>query len=466
MDNACECGSGRKHRECHGHYFEYLDLLSPTSEGLSNLVGHKDFVAAVEIGQKREYGYGRLPESWVDEGVRHVRVRNISYKSPYWRTFNDFLFSFLQISFGRDWWQLERAKSASGQHPIIRQFSHFEEAERSSTKGRAGLFSIEPSGPMAALIALGYDLYLCAHNEKIPRQLMDRLKSVQHYEGALYEAHIIGIFARAGFEIAFEDETDSSQTHCEFTATNKGTGRKFSVEAKAVTSRSARAGSSKEPPRFRGKLYDALVKQADHPRMVFIEINRTISALNGVPEWAPHFTEQVKEAEIDMMVGEIPAPPAYLYVTNRPLLVGGLEAKVGYEVGTAGFKIENYPPERLRGILNMHRARMLHIEAYQVFQSMQQLVSIPNHFPGDPVDSFLRGVQSESGGSAKSKHPLDAFDFIFRTYHRTDEKLLKEWLVDYFPPWELARLNQLQLAELYSAGIAESIFANGQRATQ
>ncbi|MER8622890.1 hypothetical protein [Mesorhizobium sp. M1143] len=462
MTNACECGSGRTHRECHGHYFNHLDLLSPAAQEISSIVGNSDFNAAIALSHKREYGYGRLPESWVKDDVRHVRVNNITYKSAYWRTFNDFLFSFLQISFGRDWWQAERSKPLTDRHPVVQQFTQYEEAEKASSRGSSGLFSIKPSGPMAALMALAYDLYLCAHNEKIPKPLLERLKSAQHYEGALYEAHVIGIFARAGFEIAFEDETDKSQSHCEFTATNKGTGRKFSVEAKAVTSRSARAGASAEPPRLRGKLYDALLKQADHPRMIFIEINRAISPKESVPEWAPHFVEQVRQAEIDMMVGDTPAAPAYLYVTNRPLLVGGAKAKVGYEVGSAGFKIADFPPERLRGIINMQRARMLHIEAYQVFQAMQQLSSVPNYFSEHPIASFLRSVHSEKRAKG-FRHPLDAFDFLFRTYHRTDKNLLIEWMSDYVPPWELNGLNQLQLAELYCAGMAETMFADLHR---
>ncbi|MGX9143481.1 hypothetical protein [Mesorhizobium sp. 128a] len=465
MADACECGSGRTYRECHEHYFKHLDLLSPAAEGLSRVVGNSDFNAAVAVSQKREYGYGKLPESWVRDGDRHVRVKDITYKSPYWRTFNDFLFSFLEISFGRDWWQLERSKPFENRHPIAQQFSQFEEAEQSSSRGRTGLFSVEPTGPMAALLSLAYDLYLCAHNETIPKLLLERLKSPQHYEGALYEAHVIGIFARAGFVIAFEDETDSRQSHCEFIATNKGTGRKFSVEAKAVTSRSARAGTSAEPPRFRGKLYDALLKHADHPRMVFIEINRAISAKDSIPEWAPHFVEQVRQAEYDMMVGDAPASPAYLYVTNRPLLVGGSKAKVGYEVGSAGFKIADFPPERLRGIINMQRARMLHIEAYQVFQAMQQLSSIPNYFPEDPFVSFLRNVHSEKKSSG-FRHPLDAFDFLFRTYHRTDKELLINWMSDHVPVRELIGLNQLQLAELYCAGMAETMFADLGKHTQ
>jgi hypothetical protein len=76
------------------------------------------------------------------------------------------------------------------------------------------------------------------------------LRNPQTFEGAIYEARVIGSLARAGFHIELEDETDSDRSHCELTATHKDTGRKFSVEAKAVTSVSSRSGASAEPPRI------------------------------------------------------------------------------------------------------------------------------------------------------------------------------------------------------------------------
>ena len=66
------------------------------------------------------------------------------------------------------------------------------------------------------------------------------------------------LFAKAGFTIEFENEDDSSTSHCEFTATHSITGKQFSVEAKAVTTASKRSGASAEPPRIRGYLAEAL----------------------------------------------------------------------------------------------------------------------------------------------------------------------------------------------------------------
>ena len=159
-----------------------------------------------------------------------------------------------------------------------------------------GLVNLHPTGPMLSLIGLAYDLYGCAHNEEIPAELIRRLKDPAQFEGALYEGFVIGLFARAGFGIEFEDERDVSRSHCEFTVTNRGTGLKFSVEAKAVTSRSTRAGTSASRPPIRGKLHDALKKIAHYPRVVFIEVNRSIKG-EGPPAWLPSFYDQIIKAE-------------------------------------------------------------------------------------------------------------------------------------------------------------------------
>lgn len=117
------------------------------------------------------------------------------------------------------------------------------------------------TGVVRAYLGLAYDLYLSAHNAELPALLLKRLRNAKTFDGALYEAFVIGAFDKAGFAIEFEDEGDSTVSHCEFTATHNVTGRKFSVEAKAVSSMSDRAGGSVKPPRIRNLLYSALVKR-------------------------------------------------------------------------------------------------------------------------------------------------------------------------------------------------------------
>ena len=49
-----------------------------------------------------------------------------------------------------------------------------------------------------AYLGLAYDLYLSAHNAELPDLLLKRLRNADTFEGALYEAGIIGNLADTG----------------------------------------------------------------------------------------------------------------------------------------------------------------------------------------------------------------------------------------------------------------------------
>jgi hypothetical protein len=406
---------------------------------MESLAQNNQLAEALAAGERRNYGYGRPLESWEERGVRFVAVGDRAYGNKGWRTFTDFLFFFLREVVGPDWWGGQTKLPTSQRHPMIRQAALFVEAQANATIDRNGLYFVVPTAPMSALLFLAYDLYLCAHNETIPPLLIDRLKIPDLYEGALYEAHVAGLFARAGFKIIFEDESQGGKRHCEFTAQCKGTGALFSVEAKAVTTRSSRSGHSERPPHFRGKLYEALRKDVEHPRMVFVELNRANSS-QGSPQWLNQIAEQLKEAEANLTIDGRPAPPAYVYVTNRPLLVhrGGFE--LGGQIAISGFKIDDFPPERLGGVLAMQKARLKHIEAYQVMRAAQQLSVIPSRFVRDPLAIMLDASERERAGrrDAAAFHPLDMFDWLFATYKDSTEDKLREWLSGHFPVEYLA----------------------------
>ncbi|MCV0380539.1 hypothetical protein [Nitratireductor sp.] len=377
VEGYCECGSGKAYSVCHGHYLANMDLMSPTCRSLERL----GFDQAIVAGQRREYGCGRPMETWFQEGVRYVRVGRTTYHSKSWNSFVDFLLAFTRHKFGNGWHDSQQSLPITAQHPVYQQFAEINAAHRAQSPDDRQLVSVRATGRINALLALAYDLYLCEHNQAIPKELLRRLRNAREYEGALYEAHLVGLFSRAGFRIEFEDEKDKRRTHCEFTATNLGTGRKFSVEAKSVTSLSARAGNTDRPPNVRGKLFEALSKRADHSRIIFIELNRHIEPGEGVAEWAHHLVEQISEAEQDMRLSDGKEPdPAYVYITNRPLLVQEQAPTSGYQAAAMGFHVSDFPPERGGHLLNMQHARMKHIEAYQLFCAMHQTNPTPQQF--------------------------------------------------------------------------------------
>jgi hypothetical protein len=88
-----------------------------------------------------------------------------------------------------------------------------------TTGATAGLFvggvGIAAGGGATGVSWLVVLLILSAHNAELPELLLKRLRNPQTFEGAVYEARVIGSLARAGFHIELEDETDSDRSHCE-----------------------------------------------------------------------------------------------------------------------------------------------------------------------------------------------------------------------------------------------------------
>ena len=251
--------------------------------------------------------------------------------------------------------------AATVRHPLLdwyRKVCDFQHSQQKSAID--GLYHSEMTGAVKAYLGLAYDLYLCAHNAELPELLLKRLRNAQMFEGALYEAYVIGVLARAGFRIELEDESDSTRSHCELTATHQDTGRKFSVEVKAISSASSRAGATSAPPRIRGKLHEALCKQADHERVVFIELNRAELDMTGdIPAWVQQVDADLARAEQDLTVEGQPAPPAYVFVTNRGFM-HALDRERWTEIGVScSFKIDDLPsrPRNLQRWLRRSRSR-------------------------------------------------------------------------------------------------------------
>jgi hypothetical protein len=328
-------------------------------------------------------GLGRPIISFENHGFRVVAIGKQLRWSRNWRTFPDFLFDYIKYVFTPEWGNAELKKPESEQHPLLGWYRKVCEFQRTHLASANSAVSEAPmTGAVRAYLGLAYDLYLCAHNAELPDLLVKRLRNPRTFEGALYEAYVIGNMAKAGFRIEFEDESDSTRSHCEFTATHAGTRRKFSVEAKAVTSASSRAGASAVQPRIRGKLFDALCKRADHERTIFIELNRAKLTMKGtMPDWAQGIDDELAQAEKDLTVDGAPAPAAYVFVTNRGF-VHALDSVHWTEVGFAcGFKIGDFAsPTDARSILDLAKARARHVEMHWLRKALNTHRTIPNNF--------------------------------------------------------------------------------------
>jgi hypothetical protein len=381
----CTCGSGKKYKHCCGSVgLAATQSFRATPDVLQQAQLQLQRREAKEHQRRLMQGLGRPIISFDLHGYRVVAVGNQLRWSNRWRTFHDFLLDYIKNAMTPEWGNAELAKPEAERHPLIQWFSKCGEYQRRLAAAAPGqIYSGSMTGAVKAFFGLGYDLYLCEHNAELPPLLLKRLRNRATFEGALYEAYVVGLFARAGFLIEMEDEEDSTRMHCEFVATHKETGRKFSVEAKAVTSASRRAGATSEPPKIRNKLYEALLKDVSYPRIVFIELGRTHALReNGEPDWAADIDREIEIAERELTIRGQPAPPAYVFVTNRAFMLA-LDSTDCSEAGVAyGFKIDEFVPRRgFPSILEAARARDRHIEPHWLMKTANaHLGLIPSSF--------------------------------------------------------------------------------------
>ena len=170
------------------------------------------------------------------------------------KPFMIFLGHYIKDIIGSAWGNIELKKPFYERHPIIQWYDMVCKHQQQYIKNSGEIYSAPMTGAVSAYMGLSYNLYLLSHNAEIQSRLISRLKDKKQFQSAYYETYVAAAFIKAGFELEFENEDDSSTSHCEFTATCKKSGNKYSIEAK-----------SREPgkphARIGNQLHEALKKE-------------------------------------------------------------------------------------------------------------------------------------------------------------------------------------------------------------
>jgi hypothetical protein len=193
-------------------------------------------LAQSEAERIEKYGHVRPPISTEHAGQTFVAVGpRLLYHSG-WKTFHDFLFSYVGFVFEKEWFTNELSQALENRHPLM-QWYHFLPEFQAARKGETAKGKIAkvptPPAQISALLSFAYDLYKLEHHSLLPERLVTRLKRKDQFQGARYETYVAAAFVRAGFTISLEDEGDLSSSHCEFSAIHGYTGSKYSIEAKS-----------------------------------------------------------------------------------------------------------------------------------------------------------------------------------------------------------------------------------------
>lgn len=510
----CPCGSKKKYKRCHGF------LKQPAVSTVSIELAVKR-MQAEQVQRERQQGLGTPIISAEAFGRRFVAVKNRLLHSKGWLTFHDFLSDYIKMAMGIDWGSAELEKPLDQRHPILVWHHHRAEQLNSRPTESAKVHSAPMTGAIAAYLMLAYDLYALDHNAELQEKLINRLRNKDNFPGARYEVFVAATLIRAGFELEFENEDDGSTTHCEFTATCKKTGKKFSVEAKHRAGTAFRLGR---------QLNRALAKKADHSRLVFIDINvPDDTTATEVPTYMQRALADLRKFEGRIINGK-PLPDAYLVVTNTPWHHHLHASNFRCVAMAEGFQIRDFKIgttfPSLRAAID---SRDQHIEMYDLIQSMKDHGNIPSTFNGEiPEFAFGDGEArlligqrylvtdpdgNESPGllttatvaegeqkaycglsfangkagiytwglsdaemdawrkhpdtffgevgqrSTKAEDPLDLYDFFHRSYRQTPKERLLEFMADAPDIQELEKLEQPKLASIYAERSVNSVIA-------
>jgi hypothetical protein len=332
---------------------------------------------------EKQQGYGRPIISIEHKGYRLIAVGSRICYSKNWKTFHDFLFDNIKFVFGKEWGQAELKKPFEERHPIL-QWQKYANDHMQAHKGKDGEIHSAPfNGAVSALINLSYNLYLLTHNVKIQDYLLHRLKNKDLFNGALYETYVAGLFIVAGFTLELEDESDSSSSHCEFTAIARESSEKYSVEAKARQ-------PFKKDTGIGNQLYEALKKEAKYKRVIFIDVN-----VPNLIDNLQKIIDELKEKEATITINKQPAPPAYIFVTNHSYaydLTGCKFERMGFG---HGFKIDEFKVSaKFYSIREVLAARKKHKDMDLLIKSIREHADIPVTFDGEiPEFSFNEETQ-------------------------------------------------------------------------
>ena len=213
-----------------------------------------------------------------------------------WKTFTDFLFYYIQETFGKEWWLNEESKAPESQSPVIglanKKFDH----EKKYSVAEDELHSTYPNGPMYAYLSLAYDLYILSDHRKLQNKLIERMKQPNktNFWGARYEAIVAVVFIKAGFDIEYEDESDVSRKHPEFIAIHKETGEKIAVEAKRRNRQSLPKNESEIKLKITQRIGDAVKKYIGIPYVLFLELD--LPPIKGDPMKQPWKQELINSS--------------------------------------------------------------------------------------------------------------------------------------------------------------------------
>lgn len=379
-DALCPCGSGASFSMCHGAASadRHEGPASESDEAIrlcfQRLAAHEHQREAIE-------GRGRPIISEEVGGWRFVAVGGELLSSRHWKTFHDFLMSYIEKRLGSEWIDSEVCKPCNEQHPIVRWRERVLSLNRDLGNSEKDITSAPMTTAIAAYLKLSYDLFTIAHNAEVSRRLLGRLRHRDQFDGAYYEVCVAAALIRAGFELSFENEDDRSTTHCEFSAMHAKSNAMYSVEAKHRAPPDG-PGSGGDDFKLARRLTKALKKKARHTRIVFVDMNvPMLTEGDTIPEHLHRELKRLRKHE--KRATELGLPPAYVLITNSPHVRAPDDPDASGSVLLEGFCIPDCKHDaRFASVRAAVASRDAHRPLFDLFDSIRLHRFVPDTFSG------------------------------------------------------------------------------------
>lgn len=371
-NDPCPCGQGKKYKKCCLPK-EEARARAQAQGGPRSLP--PEILAKMQAEQARVQRFGQVRPIIHTEFQDHkiVGVGNRIYWGKHWKTFVDFLLYYIQDVMTLAWGQAELLKPLAERHPIMQWYDALTRFLKSGTRIEGGRREGIADGPTQAYLALAYDLYIVRDHLLLQDRMLQRLRHADQFQGARYELFVIATFLRAGFTVVFEDETDGSSKHHEFTATHRATGQVVAVEAKS-RHRSGVLG-------FKGTAKDrrdwtagldrllkaALKKPTPHPRVIFLDQNLPADApREQVDRW---LNEMIGMLDAPLKVNGGQSPWSMVILTNHPYHYGPEGAPYPQDQSLAHVPTQALTPLTHPTVL------------FALMEAVRQFGDIPSNFP-------------------------------------------------------------------------------------
>lgn len=236
----------------------------------------------------KRYGHVRPCISADNWGKKFIAAGRRVLYSEKWKFIPDFLLDYVPGLFGKEWWDAEVTKPQEQRHQVFQWRTGCLSHRAAAQPDANGKRTVKLDGNSAAYLSLAFNLFAIEDNGRLDDVLLQRLKHPDQFQGAWHEVFVEATCLRAGFAIEREDEHDPATRHAEFTATQKATGERFSVEAKSKHRPGVLGFAGAPQPdeklslKFTSLINDAIAKNPQYPLVIFLDTNLPFRAANRV----------------------------------------------------------------------------------------------------------------------------------------------------------------------------------------